>query len=72
MRIVKTKEHLDRLREAQVFPPDFQNQLEEFFLQLYKALGRGEPLEEFRLDWPEGFVAVLEEGDNPRVLLFWA
>ena len=68
MRIIKTKEHLDKLREAQVFPPNFQDHLEQYFLQLHRALGRGEPLEDFKLDYQEGFVAVLEKGDNSRDL----
>jgi len=68
MRIVKTKEHLDRLREAEVFSPDLQDHLEEYFLQLHRALGDGRPLDDFRLNWLEGFVGVLERGDNVRDL----
>lgn len=69
MRIIKTFEDLELLKNTEVLNEDYLKSIEDYFLQLFEALGRnGETLDQFRLGWLEGFVLVLEEGDNLRDL----
>ncbi|SDC91642.1 MULTISPECIES: hypothetical protein [Halanaerobium] len=68
MRIIKTKEDIELLRNTYVLPDEYLDWIDDYFVQLYEALGRDETMDQFRLDWPGGFIAVLEEGDNLRDL----
>jgi hypothetical protein len=69
MRVIKTFEDLELLENTKVLNEDYLQWIKDYFLQLFEALGRnGETLDQFRLGWMEGFVLVLEEGDNLRDL----
>ena len=69
MRVIKTFEDLELLENTGVLNEDYLQWIKDYFLQLFEALGRnGETLDQFRLGWLEGFVLVLEEGDNLRDL----
>ena len=68
MRIIKTFEDVELLENTEVLNERYLQWIKNYFLQLFDLLGRGETLDQFRMDWPEGFVAVLEEGDNLRDL----
>lgn len=68
MRFIKELQDIKLLKEAGVLEKDYLKQVEKYFYQLHTALGGGKPVEEFRLDWPEGFIVILEAGDNLRDL----
>ena len=68
MRVIKSEEDIHLLKKHEVLEEEHLKEVEEYFEQLYQALGRGEAYEEFRLDWPEGFIVFVEEGDNLRDL----
>ena len=68
MRVIKTWQDIEILEDAEVLNGDYLKEIKEYFRQLHQALGPDEELEAFRLDWPEGFIVILEEGDNPRGL----
>ena len=68
MRIIKTFEDVELLENTEVMNEEYLQWIKKYFLQLFDLLGRGEILDQFRMDWPEGFVAVLEKGDNLRDL----
>jgi len=69
MRVIKTFEDLELLENTEVLNQDYLQWIKDYFLQLFDALGRnGETLDQFRMDWPDGFIAVLEKGDNLRDL----
>ena len=67
MRVIKTFEDLELLENTEVLNEEYLQWIINYFLQLFEALGRnGETLDQFRLGWLEGFVLVLEQGDNLR------
>ena len=68
MRVIKSEEDLHLLEKHEVLEEEYLKEVEEYFEQLFQALGRGEAYEEFRLDWPEGFIVILEKGDNLKDL----
>jgi hypothetical protein len=68
MRIIKTYEDVELLENTEVLNEEYLQWIKNYFLQLFDLLGRGETLDQFRMDWPEGFIAVLEKGDNLRDL----
>lgn len=66
MRIVKTQQDLNVLRQAGAIPATLLVQIEDFFLQLRDEL-EDEVESEFRLG-RSGYIVVLEAGDNVRDL----
>ncbi|RCW60960.1 hypothetical protein [Halanaerobium sp. ST460_2HS_T2] len=68
MRIIKTFEDLELLENTEVLNEEYLQWIKNYFLQLFDLLGRRETLDQFRLGWLEGFVIVLEKGDNLRDL----
>jgi len=69
MRIIKTFEDVELLENTEVLNEEYLQWIKNYFLQLFEALGRnGETLDQFRLGWLEGFIIVLEKGDNLRDL----
>lgn len=68
MRIIKSEEDIYLLRKYNVLEKGYLKQIEEYFRQLFKALSRGESYEDFRMGWPEGFLVILEKGDNLKDL----
>jgi len=68
MRIIKTQEDIELIRNTYALPDEYLDWIDDYFEQLYEALGRDETMDQFRLDWPGGFIAVLEAGDNLRDL----
>ncbi len=68
MRFIKELQDIKLLKQAGVFEKDYLDQVEQYFRQLHAAMGDGKLLNEFRLDWPEGFIVILEAGDNLRDL----
>jgi len=68
MRIIKTFEDVELLENTEVMNEEYLQWIKKYFLQLFDLLGRGETLDQFRMDWPDGFIAVLEKGDNLRDL----
>ncbi|MDI3534921.1 MAG: hypothetical protein PWQ82_1286 [Thermosediminibacterales bacterium] len=67
LRIIKTLEDIRTLGKAKVMSPCYLDYLEEYFIQLHKALGNGESVEEFSLE-DHGYFVILEKGDNVRNL----
>ena len=65
MRVIKTWQDIEILEDAEVLKGDYLEEIKTYFRQLHQALGPDEDLEDFRLDWPEGFIVILERGDNP-------
>jgi len=68
MRIIKTFEDVELLENTEVLNEEYLQWIKNYFLQLFDLLGREETLDQFRMDWPDGFIAVLEKGDNLRDL----
>jgi len=68
MRIIKTFEDVELLENTEVLNEEYLQWIKNYFLQLFDLLGRGETLDQFRMDWPDGFIAVLEKGENLRDL----
>jgi hypothetical protein len=68
MRIVKTKEDIELLRNTYALSDEYLDWIDNYFVQLYEAFSRDETMDQFRLDLPGGFIAVLEAGDNLRDL----
>ena len=66
MRVIKTFEDLELLENTEVLNEDYLQWIKKYFLQLFDLLGRGETLDQFRMDWPDGFIAILDKGDNLR------
>jgi len=67
VRVIKTFEDVELLENTKVLNEDYLQWIKDYFLQLFEALGRnGETLDQFRLGWLEGFLLLLEEGDNLR------
>lgn len=67
MRIIKTKECLTKLKEANALNPLLLEYLEEYFQSLFETFAEGEPEEEFSLD-RYGYIVILESGDNTKDL----
>jgi hypothetical protein len=66
MRIIKTQKDFDVLRHASAIPATLLDQVKDFFLQLRDEL-EDEAEGEFRLG-RQGYIVVLEAGDNVRDL----
>lgn len=66
MRIIKLKQDIVILRCAEVLPPAFLNQIEDYFQQLKDALD-DEAESEVRLDRND-YIVVLETRDNVSYL----
>jgi len=68
MKVIKTFEDVELLENTEVLNGEYLQWIKKYFLQLFDLLGGGETLDQFRMDWPDGFIAVLEKGDNLRDL----
>lgn len=67
MRIIMTLRDIEVLEEARATEPEYTEYVREYFLAVCRNLGKGSNSEAYRLD-EEGFIVMLEKGDNLRDL----